>query len=232
MSNKALNWAWDQTLAPAGRKFVLIALADFADEAHSCYPGQKLLAQMTGQSVSSVGRHLDALEADQVIARQARYDDRGHRTSDRYVLAVEGAESLPVKTPTRQNDEETTSQNEGVLPVNLVSPTRQIARGSLSEPLENPQRGAAPRRRSPETPLPEAWVPSQRHIEFARENGIDVQSEAMKFRSHAIANDRRQRQWDATFTTWLLKAREFQVQAAASARPSQWDRAQRVGGGW
>lgn len=116
MSNRALNWAFDQDVSPAGAKFVLVALADFADEAHSCYPAQERLARMTGQSVASVGRHLTALERAGFIARQRRTSARGYRTSDRFVLHV--------NMPTRQfaNNAETQSPTHQFvpgLPVNL-----------------------------------------------------------------------------------------------------------------
>lgn len=47
MSYRALNWAWEADL-PMPQKFVLVALADMADEKDSCYPGQERLARMTG----------------------------------------------------------------------------------------------------------------------------------------------------------------------------------------
>jgi len=99
MSNEAITWAYGQPIANAAMKFVLLALADMADEANSCYPGQSKLAVMTGQSARTVRRHLADLEAAGFIARARRFDDQGHRTSDRYVLPVK---SLPVNLTTGQ----------------------------------------------------------------------------------------------------------------------------------
>jgi hypothetical protein len=62
VSYKATGWAYDLPLrGPA--KPVLVALADFADEAGSCYPGQDRLCQMTGLSIRTVRRALERLEA-------------------------------------------------------------------------------------------------------------------------------------------------------------------------
>ncbi|MFC4223550.1 helix-turn-helix domain-containing protein [Lysinibacter cavernae] len=87
MSNRALHWAWELEL-PMSQKFVLIALADMADEAHSCYPGQKMLAKMVGGSVDTIQRALTGLEGRGAISRKRRFREDGYRTSDRYVLSV------------------------------------------------------------------------------------------------------------------------------------------------
>lgn len=100
MSNEAITWAYRQNITN-GSKFVLVALADMADEAHSCYPGQAKLAQMTGQSERTVRRQLAELEIAGYLTRARRFDKRGHRTSDRYVLPVD-ADVLAI--PTGQND--------------------------------------------------------------------------------------------------------------------------------
>lgn len=77
----------------------------------------------------------------------------------------------------------------------------------------------APRpRRSPETPIPEDWRPTKAHEEYATNNGIDLSTEAFKFRNHAVANDRRQRQWNASFSTWLAKAKDYAPPRATQDR--------------
>lgn len=100
MSNEAITWAYRQNITN-GSKFVLVALADMADEAHSCFPGQAKLAQMTGQSERTVRRQLAELEIAGFITRARRFDKLGHRTSDRYTLPVD-ADVLAI--PTGQND--------------------------------------------------------------------------------------------------------------------------------
>lgn len=85
MSHLATAWAYRQGIE-SGPKFVLVALADFADEAGTCYPGQDRIATMTGMHRSSVVRHLKALEAVGLISRMHRQGAKGQRTSDRYVL--------------------------------------------------------------------------------------------------------------------------------------------------
>lgn len=124
MSNEAINWAYQQEGIGAGAKFVLVALADYADQDWSCYPSQERLASMTEQGVRTVRRHLADLEALGLIRREQRRVD-GHRTSDRFYL-------LPAKTAASQ-------------PANDDTPTGQIVQNQpaklagypLEEPLEN-----------------------------------------------------------------------------------------------
>lgn len=85
MSNRAITWAFDQDL-PTIDKFVLVVLADYADEASTCFPGQGLIARRTGSSVSTIHRALKRLETSGRITREQRWRADGKRSSDRYRL--------------------------------------------------------------------------------------------------------------------------------------------------
>jgi hypothetical protein len=107
MSHLATAWAYRQKIKVSGRKFVLVALADFADEQWSCFPGQERLAAMTGQDVRSVRRHMIELEKDGLISRESRFLANGQRTSDRYRLqgGVADVEFAPPDTLTAGQDD-------------------------------------------------------------------------------------------------------------------------------
>lgn len=153
MSNEAITWAYRQTMPSPGAKFVLVALADMADENDSCYPGQRRLAIMTGQSERTVRRELAELELAGLIVRTRRFDVAGHRTSDRYVLPVNQ------KIPTGQSDHRsnkppvtvTTGQDdhrppEDGLPATRGRPTGQSDQVTQREPSSNPQRSRREKR--------------------------------------------------------------------------------------
>lgn len=99
MSHAAVAWAYAQHL-PNPRKAILVALADFADEENSCFPGQKKLAFMVGITDRSVRNALAALETSGHITRVHRHREDGTRTSDRYTLAV----GQVIDTPTPVDD--------------------------------------------------------------------------------------------------------------------------------
>ena len=82
---------------------------------------------------------------------------------------------------------------------------------------KTPRRGAS-------GPLPADWTPNDTHRTYATKNLLDVDREAFKFRNHAAANDRRQANWNAAFTTWLAKASEWSPapKADKSHLPEAW----------
>jgi hypothetical protein len=79
-------------------------------------------------------------------------------------------------------------------------------------------------RRSASKPLPDDWTPTDTHRTYAAKHRVDVDREAFKFRNHAAANDRRQANWNAAFTTWLAKASEWAapIKADKSHLPEAW----------
>lgn len=154
MSYKATAWAYDLPIF-GSRKFVLVALADMADEAGSCYPGQERLMAMTGLSERTVRRSLERLEAEGLLVREARHDSRGYRTSDRYYLqltvvalpasvsvaATEMAAPPVENAPTGQPDRRSDGPH---LPAILAAPTGHSdrAKNHQENHQENHQGGA------------------------------------------------------------------------------------------
>lgn len=69
-----------------------------------------------------------------------------------------------------------------------------------------------------ETRIPKDWAPTKSHLDYARDNRIDVAAEAEAFRLHAETHDRHAARWNAAFTTWLRKAKPG---TAATPQPSK-----------
>jgi hypothetical protein len=80
-----------------------------------------------------------------------------------------------------------------------VTPTQSL---SLSLPDPLPTSG----RKKPAHTIPAGWSPNETHAQYAEEEGIALDFQAERFRTHAEANDRRLVNWDAAFKNWLLKA--------------------------
>jgi len=207
MSHQATSWAYKQEINSCGAKFVLVALADFADEAWSCYPGQDRLAKMTGQSVSSVGRHLKWLESNGYLTRQRRATTGGHRTSDRYVLSGK-------ETPTRQSDnkanclqvklQQPTGQIDPSLPVNL--PEEPSVEPSV-EPSAKEGRAKSARA----TALPDGWIPDREVIDAMKEKfpNVDMATEHEKFTDHFRSTGKPMKDWNAAWRNWIRRSTNF-----------------------
>ena len=82
MSLDATRWAYCQRIKPAVYKFVLVAMADRADDHHCCFPSAVRLAFDTGLDVKTVRKALDALKAYAFI------DDTGRRVGETKSVVV------------------------------------------------------------------------------------------------------------------------------------------------
>lgn len=77
----------------------------------------------------------------------------------------------------------------------------------------------SPKTGSRKVALPDEWQPTEQHGERARAEGVDVDREVIKFRNHALGNGRKQIDWDRAFTTWLLRAGEYQRERTPANQP-------------
>lgn len=89
------------------------------------------------------------------------------------------------------------------------------ATSTTTPPTEGGVGGA---RRKPERPLPADWEPNDTHKKYAMEEGINLEWQAERFKSHALAKDVRWRDWNQAFKNWLLKAEK-----SKATGPSPWD---------
>ena len=86
MSWSALAWATDSDVGSSAAKFILILLANKADENYSCYPSIRTLMAESNASRSTVLRALKDLETRGFISRRPQFHDSGARRSTRYYL--------------------------------------------------------------------------------------------------------------------------------------------------
>lgn len=99
-----MNWAWQLRLKPT-IKFVLMALADAADDHGFCWPSIPTLANKTCMDQRSVQRILKVLKESNFIEVQARYRNDGSPTSNKYRLALISTGDK-LSPPTRQANHE------------------------------------------------------------------------------------------------------------------------------
>lgn len=111
-----------------------------------------------------------------------------------------------LRSGSRSRSSEVRANEPENLPGSSSTPSRPVpSRPDPKEVVADKAPKSASRKR-PATRLPDDWKPSEQHWE-KRHDGIDVEREAQAFRLHAEANDRRQANWNAAFSQWLLRAR-------------------------
>ncbi len=95
-----MNWVWSLRLRPSV-KFVLLALADAADDNGHCWPSVATIANKTCLEDRSVQRILSKVKIDGLLEIERRYKNDGAPTSNRYRLAMKtsGDKTSPSPTP-------------------------------------------------------------------------------------------------------------------------------------
>lgn len=88
MSVDAISWAFRQNVKPAAKKFVLIALADNADQYGICFPSYKHVQEKTGLSRRAVIDNCKSLIADGLIQKATRERWNNSSTSNAYLLPI------------------------------------------------------------------------------------------------------------------------------------------------
>lgn len=94
MSYQALHWAWEQDDLPGNEKFLLVALADGANDHGILWRGQKSLARRVGTNDRTVRENLKRLEERGLIRREPAFRDDGSRTTDTIYLALPAADRV------------------------------------------------------------------------------------------------------------------------------------------
>lgn len=81
MSIKALNWAFAQKLENSSNKFVLVALADSADDFGICWPSYNTIAKKTSLHRATVIRAVNALIDQKLITKKSRFKAQGQNSN-------------------------------------------------------------------------------------------------------------------------------------------------------
>ena len=141
MSIRLMTDAWKASI-PAGRKMVLLALCDNANDQGECYPSISMLAEKCSMSERSVFSHISDLESGGLIVRKNRAGRSTVYTIDPCKFCTP-ANSAPLQNlhPTPANSAPPPLQNLHPTPANSAPIT--INEPSI-EPSRNRKRVAAP----------------------------------------------------------------------------------------
>jgi DNA-binding transcriptional MocR family regulator len=82
-----VDWATDLDIDSPTAKFILLLLANKADENFSCFPSVSTLMAESSAGRSTVLRALKKLEVDGYITRKAQFHDSGAQRASRYYLS-------------------------------------------------------------------------------------------------------------------------------------------------
>lgn len=194
MSLQAYNAVWQHSTARGTDLLVLLALADFADEAGWSYPSIDALAKKARISQRATQDRLRALEAQAAIRIELQAGPHG---TNRYQIL--GLRSLP--TPQNLHPAE-------------PAPPPQIRDGKRDEDLHpNRKESSGSSLRSRATTLPAGFIPDSTGVKVCFEQGLNLETELDRFTDHHIAKGSRMADWQAAWRTWCNRSKQFQPKA-------------------
>jgi hypothetical protein len=198
------------------------------------------IGEALGMHRTTVGKAIRDLEEGGWLITQRVTNALGHRVGTRLVISDVGftdeereavcrelqhgagandAEANVGKTDTIrrpiQNQEDYVPAT-GVAVDVEASPVLDLPVAPVTAPAPKP-------RRKPKVPLPDSWSPSEAHAQLAEKQGVTLKEQVSLFRDHALANDRRQADWDAAFRMWLGNAAKFGGGRGSARPPAQRD---------
>ncbi len=199
MSVKAVAWVLDdlQGLKP-GPSLVMLALADYADERDSCFPGQDKIAARARCSKRSVISYLKELEELGLISVERRSFSQGNggirRTSNRYILhldqsySLESAKSAPTSKTAGEDEcanSALTSLESAKYPVSKVQPV------ALNEPpvIEPPVLSPLPPTDDLPVPPTESGAAAPRGASPVGSAGVDEPSRMVSSSAALLSSD-------------------------------------------
>jgi DNA-binding transcriptional ArsR family regulator len=102
VSVRATSWAWEHGrsgLIKGGELLTLLRIADHADNAGRCWPGEESLAEYTSQGDRTIRRHLVDLEAAGLLHRELVFRKEGRgRSYNGIFLHVDQPANLAART--------------------------------------------------------------------------------------------------------------------------------------
>lgn len=207
LSIKIMSAIWDGGPEGSTHRFVLIALADNANDDGECWPSIATISRKTGICERSVRNSLRHLEGEGWLQTQIGAARAG---ANRYrIVAPRPALDAPgIKCPPAPH----------AAPPGIKCPTPPALDApepssiTIIEPSLFGEDAPKPKKQTRRCRLPEGWVPNERNVEDAISKQFtesEIRDEADKFRDYHAAKATVFADWDAGWRTWIGNARKF-----------------------
>lgn len=209
MSIDAIRWAFQQQGLPSSVKFVLIALADRANEDDECYPSRDLIHLDTGLNKETISRATEELVRLGLVEKRRRFGG----STVYHLIGVPGRHQLAGKPASRKTGHQLAGKPAIGEPENRLLTTNEPSM-NRNNPPEPPRKRVA--KTNKRTALPDDfsltpdlerracdyWAERKRH-------DLDAADEFERFRAHHMANGSRMANWSAAWTTWYTNSVRF-----------------------
>jgi len=226
---RLLTWAFEQDL-PCTEKFLLVALADMADENGKCWPSQASLAKRCGMSRETVNRQIGALLAAGLLTVEQRGSGFG-KQANRYTFMCDARSHMDVTHDhtcamcDARSHSGNTSEIAPCVTHDHTNLSKKERKKVSSPPSSGPPQAETMHRASDDAPsstsppvvekshvrgtrLPADWQPSAADCEFAYAHGLDPGEVADEFADYwqALTGPKATKlDWPATWRNWCRR---------------------------
>ena len=216
-----MSRVWENGPGKQAERFVLLAIADYANDEGECWPSIAGICRKTCMSERGVQTIIRRLQADGWLDIET---GKGRRNCNLYTVK-NPAPHAPRTTCAPHMDAQTPHMD-------AESPAPHAPEPSYNHQEPSLFGDDAPKvkkpRRKPEVELPEGWVPNDRNIQDAADRGMsqtEIDHEADSFRNHHHSKQSRYRDWDAAWRKWCANSAKFRSRrrVAFSSGPGGYD---------
>lgn len=115
-----MNLVWGSTLKGSSKRFVLLALADRADDEGYCWPSVASICAKTGLCERTVDSVRKGLESDRLLLQETRWRSRGDRDTNGYWINLDALKRMQRPEPSTRGkhpmevEDHPTDEPEGV----------------------------------------------------------------------------------------------------------------------
>jgi hypothetical protein len=214
---------WDASTHSGTELLMLLAIADFADDAGNAYPAVGTLAEKCRMSSRNANFILTALRQSGELEVRA---NEGPKGTNRYkvLVGMKAASPLPLK-PTSPQPLKRASPPDPEAHFTpevdfTLKPTSSTPEAGFPKPLKptsdepslnhhEPSKKESTAKRKRKTQISEDWQLNDKLMAWtlAEKPGIDVVKVLANFRDHYIAKDELRADWEASWRTWVRNER-------------------------
>lgn len=210
MSIKFMSLIWSDGPQRQSDRFVLLALADYANDDGECWPSIAGIVRKTCLSERGVQAIIKRLQSDGWLQISVGGGRKGCNfytiKTPQEVHPAQDAPSSVCTTPPHMDAENPA----GDAPEPSLTTNEPSLFGGDDPPPPKPKR--KPRKKKSLVPIPDGWVPNDQNIADALKKNFsqqEIEHEASQFRDHHLAKGSTFKDWDAAWRTWLGNARKF-----------------------
>jgi hypothetical protein len=205
MSIALMTLAWKMDMQ-AGRKMVLLAMCDSANDEGKCWPSIETLMQKCSMGERTVQQHLAVMEAEGIVKRDMRAGRSTVYNIDPRRLCTP-AESAPPQISHPANSAPAPATSAPIPPQNPHPTPADLAPITVKEPPKEPSKK---RKVARGTRLPSDWKLLGKHAKAASEiepkwTEADIRMIGDKFKDHWVAVPGQKgckSDWEATWRNW------------------------------